>query len=290
MSRSSPSLALFATSLSLASAAHAGPYKLPWAPGTSMELTQDCNDSQYADHVGSGRFAWDFANGTHFRISAARGGVVTHLKTSSRSGCSTSACVDEANYLVIDHGDGTASIYLHIDPDSLDPRVVCGQPIAQGQHLASAGSTGWSTGPHLHFQVNVVRPNAERTCECGADGKACPENYALWSVFWSTSSYPSQPISFDEWAAPSCQDRRVVLPLSQNAQPSEGTESPNATVVAAAAPPAPTASGVGGRTTSGSRGARHGSTPSTVSGRSGHRKTGTHRPSPPAPASTPPRR
>jgi murein DD-endopeptidase MepM/ murein hydrolase activator NlpD len=183
-----------------------------------MELTQDCNDSFYGDHVDSGKNAWDFANGTHFPVSAARDGIVTHVKVSSHSGCETAACVDLANYVVIDHGDGTASIYLHLDGDSLDDEVRCGQPVRQGQHLANAGSTGWSTGPHLHFQVNAVHTNDSRLCECGEKGTDCAEDKAAWSSFWSTPKFPSLPVSFDEWPASACGDRRVALPLSQNVE------------------------------------------------------------------------
>jgi murein DD-endopeptidase MepM/ murein hydrolase activator NlpD len=199
-----------------ASSASAGLYRLPWPPGLSMELTQDCNDSFYADHVGSGRNAWDFANGTHFQISAARDGIVTHVKMSSHAGCESASCVDLANYIVVDHGDGTASLYLHVDGDSLDENVRCGQPVHQGQHLATAGSTGWSTGPHLHFQVNAVHANDNHLCECGERGTDCPESEASWGSFWSSAKYPSVPITFDEWSASACDDRRISLPISQN--------------------------------------------------------------------------
>src|SRR5207249_181471 len=73
--RSSPfaKIALaFAFAFLTATTAAAGPYRLPWAPGVVMELTQDCNDSFFADHVGSGKNAWDFANGLHFPVSVAR--------------------------------------------------------------------------------------------------------------------------------------------------------------------------------------------------------------------------
>jgi murein DD-endopeptidase MepM/ murein hydrolase activator NlpD len=215
-------ISFFATAfLLVAGSAAAGPYRLPWSPALSMELTQDCNDSFYGDHVGSGKNAWDFANGTHFPISAARGGIITHVKMSSHSGCETAACVDLANYIVVDHGDGTASIYLHVDGDSLDGDLRCGQPVRQGQHLASAGSTGWSTGPHLHFQVNAVHPNDSHLCECGDKGTDCPEDAAAWTSFWSTPKFPSLPVSFDEWPAAACSDRRVALPLSQNVEEPE---------------------------------------------------------------------
>jgi murein DD-endopeptidase MepM/ murein hydrolase activator NlpD len=181
-----------------------------------MDLTQDCNDSAYGDHVGTGRNAWDFANGTQFPVSAAREGVITHLKMSSNSGCDSAACVDYANYIVVDHGDGTASVYLHLAAGSLDGSVRCGQPVRQGQKLAVAGSTGWSTGPHLHFQVNLVHAADTRTCECGEDGTACAADQAAWSSFWSSPRYPSVPVVFDEWAASECADRRMILPVSTN--------------------------------------------------------------------------
>ena len=200
----------------IASDAAAEDYRLPWSPGLQVELTQDCNDSSYADHIGSGKNAWDFASGTHFAVLAARGGIVRHLKISSHSGCESAACVDLANYVVIDHGDGTSSIYLHLDGDSLEPDVQCGAPVRQGQKLAAAGSTGWSTGPHLHFQVNVTHTGETRSCECGADGQGCAENEAAWSTFWSSAKFPSVPVAFDEWSAAECSDRRLVLPVSEN--------------------------------------------------------------------------
>jgi murein DD-endopeptidase MepM/ murein hydrolase activator NlpD len=181
-----------------------------------MELTQDCNDSTYGDHVGTGKNAWDFANGAQFPISAARDGIVTHLKMSSDAGCETPACVDYANYIVIDHGDGTASVYLHVAGGSRDPALRCGQPVRQGQKLANAGSTGWSTGPHLHFQVNVVHTSESRTCECGEDGTQCAPGEAAWSAFWSSARFPSVPVVFDEWPASGCGDRRMILPVSTN--------------------------------------------------------------------------
>jgi len=191
-------------------------YRLPWAPSTSMQLTQDCNDSCCNDHVGADEYAWDWANGGGFQVRAARGGTITHLKINSTTGCGSSSCVNDANFIVVDHGDGTQSTYLHLQGNSLAANVSCGATVVRGQPLATSGTTGWSTGIHLHFQVSKVHPNVA-TCECGANGQGCATTTVPWSSFWATTTYPTVPIQFDEWpAASQCADRRITMPPSQN--------------------------------------------------------------------------
>ena len=53
------------------------------------------------------------------------------------------------NYIMIDHGDDLITIYMHCS--SLG--VSKGQEVSKGDRIASVGSTGRSTGPHLHFGV-----------------------------------------------------------------------------------------------------------------------------------------
>src|SRR5262249_31267791 len=55
------------------------------------------------------------------------------------------------NLTVIDHGGGLATAYGH--QSSL--AVSCGQQVSQGDVIGYVGSTGHSTGPHLHFEVRV---------------------------------------------------------------------------------------------------------------------------------------
>ncbi len=57
----------------------------------------------------------------------------------------------EANYVAIDHGGGLVSYYLHMRRDSVRVRV--GDVVTRGQALGLEGSSGFSTGSHLHFAV-----------------------------------------------------------------------------------------------------------------------------------------
>lgn len=56
------------------------------------------------------------------------------------------------NWVVIDHGKGIVTKYMHMYQT---PLVVAGQTVVKGQHIGGVGTTGQSTGNHLHFQVEV---------------------------------------------------------------------------------------------------------------------------------------
>jgi murein DD-endopeptidase MepM/ murein hydrolase activator NlpD len=60
-------------------------------------------------------------------------------------------CGGYGNCVVIDHGHSTATVSAHLSRIL----VAAGQPIADGQVVGLVGSTGLSTGPHLHFEVRV---------------------------------------------------------------------------------------------------------------------------------------
>ena len=53
------------------------------------------------------------------------------------------------NYVVINHGNGYATLYGHMSSSA----VTLGQTVAKGQVIGYVGSTGLTTGPHLHFEV-----------------------------------------------------------------------------------------------------------------------------------------
>ena len=56
---------------------------------------------------------------------------------------------ERGNYLVLDHGDGLETVYAACR----DVTVEEGDTVRAGEMIGAVGSTGMSTGPHLHFEV-----------------------------------------------------------------------------------------------------------------------------------------
>ena len=79
-------------------------------------------------------------------IVAADGGTVAVAEYSDSYG----------NYVLINHGNGYTTLYAHM----CSITVEAGQTVEQGETLGYVGSTGWSTGPHCHFEI---RYNEEKT-------------------------------------------------------------------------------------------------------------------------------
>lgn len=88
----------------------------------------------------------DIANASGTPVLAAADGLVRR---------SAGPYLLEGNIVLIDHGGGLVSTYMHLT----DRLVATGAKVKRGERIGTIGSTGRSTGPHLHWGLSLVRPD-----------------------------------------------------------------------------------------------------------------------------------
>lgn len=149
-----------------------------------------CGDIYYDGHTGSdfGIGSWGGMDAGREVVAAAEGTVVA-TNDGEYDRCDSGAC-GTANYVIIQHDDGRQTWYWHLKQWTV--AVSAGQWVSCGTHLGYAGSSGNSTGPHLHFEVRepsgAVGDPFDGACSApptywiaqgdygGLPGNACPSN------------------------------------------------------------------------------------------------------------------
>lgn len=113
-------------------------------------------DGQFSHQDEQNRYALDFAADIGTPVLAARAGTVMQVESDfSKAGLKREKYGGRANFVRILHDDGTMALYAHLRADGALVRV--GQRVAAGQQIGLSGNTGFTTGPHLHFAVQVNR-------------------------------------------------------------------------------------------------------------------------------------
>jgi murein DD-endopeptidase MepM/ murein hydrolase activator NlpD len=178
-------------------------YRLPWQCGHVYPVTQGNHGDicgRLGNHLGVEEFAWDFGLPMRTPVVAARAGKITLAETPSPPGSECyngcpgpggadleqqaccSKCLYSANKVNVQHADGVISSYSHLD----EVVVKVGDTVTAGDLLGYSGTTGCSTGPHLHFQIMY----------------GCPQGYCQ-----------SLPMRFEDADVPACGNKAI----SQNA-------------------------------------------------------------------------
>jgi murein DD-endopeptidase MepM/ murein hydrolase activator NlpD len=102
------------------------------------------------------RYAVDFAAPLGTPVVAARDGVVMQVERDfDKAGLNLEKYGGRANFVRILHDDGTMAVYAHLQEGGVLVRL--GQRVRTGQQIGLSGNTGFTTGPHLHFVVQVNR-------------------------------------------------------------------------------------------------------------------------------------
>ncbi len=128
------------------------PYQLPFSFPKQLRISQAFFGA-FSHHQPHTEYAVDIPMPEGTPILAARVGTVVEV-ISDNEGASTDLTDNKrANVVRIAHLDGAMTVYAHLKRNSIQVRV--GESVHQGRKIAESGNTGFSSGPHLHFAVQV---------------------------------------------------------------------------------------------------------------------------------------
>ena len=131
-------------------------YGLPFDRGTERLVGQGYNGR--TTHSGKNALDFEMAEGT--KVRAARDGVVVETEDRFREGGPDESLRTRANFVKVQHEDGTIANYVHLLHRGV--RVRIGQRVRQGEVVGVSGNTGFTTGPHLHFEVYGITADLDR--------------------------------------------------------------------------------------------------------------------------------
>ncbi len=134
-------------------------YYPPFPLGSQFPISQGFDDDATHNNPPN-EYAVDIVMPIGTPVLAARAGKIMEMEDDFRGAAQKARYLARSNNVRILHKDGTMSVYAHLQPNSL--RVRAGAMVGTGQWIANSGNTGFSSGPHLHF---VVQLNAGMSLE-----------------------------------------------------------------------------------------------------------------------------
>lgn len=120
---------------------------IQWPFATGVPISSGYGDRVACSYCSSNHQGVDFVPGVGAPIQAIADGVVREVNTGGSA---------YGVNVIIDHdinGQKVTSLYAHMQWGS--PAVAAGQAVTVGQYLGDVGSTGASTGPHLHLEIHI---------------------------------------------------------------------------------------------------------------------------------------
>jgi murein DD-endopeptidase MepM/ murein hydrolase activator NlpD len=162
-------------------------YRLPYRAGSTFSVLQGFHGA--FSHRGSNEYAVDFDCPVATPVLAARPGVVVAANAAAQGAGTTPEFLEyrRTNFVLVLHDDGTLGEYMHLAPSGV--RVRIGQRVERGDELALSGNTGFSSTPHLHFQVMTA----------AADGVSARSFPFVLAVSATRAEAPVQGRAYASW-------------------------------------------------------------------------------------------
>ena len=115
----------------------------------------NCGSNTYDGHKGTDISVFPYGfykmdNNQVEVVAAAAGTIIAKSDGNFDRNCTANNLT--ANYVIIQHADGSQALYWHMKKNFVTTKIV-GQTVATGEYLGIVGSSGSSSGPHLHFEV-----------------------------------------------------------------------------------------------------------------------------------------
>lgn len=192
---------------------------------TGVISDYNCGTRTYDGHRGTdiaiGPFGFYKMDNSQVEVVAAAAGMIVDKSDGNFDrNCASNNLT--ANYVVIQHADGSRALYWHMKKNAVTLKAI-GQSVAIGEYLGVVGSSGSSSGPHLHFEVWTGSTNATRNDPFA--GSCNTLNAASW---WAVQKPYSEPaiikasVHTTDFVAPGCPNTETPNESTCYALPFQG--------------------------------------------------------------------